>query len=291
MLRDRHVVFSEPRLRRARSADLARMHLPLLRRRSAAGSPEDDRFFAWLFERSGLFAAHYRPATLRRRLPAVLRVLRVGSIEEARSLLERSPGLVPAAISAALIGVTSFFRDAPVFDLLRRRVLPEITATGRARIWSAGCSDGAELFSVAILLAELGRLERAELLGTDCRGDAVRTAERGSFDSLAVHELVPETLARHFDAEPPRWRVAAPLRAAARFRLANVLLAAETGPWDLILCRNVAIYLEDEPAEALWHRLAGALRPGGHLVVGKAERPVASRPLYPVGPCVYRVSA
>ncbi len=101
--------------------------------------------------------------------------------EEGRALLENRPDLLPAAVGSLLIGVTEFFRDPAVFEAVRARVVPELAARGRGplRIWSAGCSSGEELYSLAILLAEAGLLAGSFLLGTDCRIEAVRQARSG----------------------------------------------------------------------------------------------------------------
>jgi chemotaxis methyl-accepting protein methylase len=250
---------------------------------------EADPFVNWLFRQAGLSAAHYRPETLRRRLPACLRNLRVRSTEQARQLLERSPGLVPAAVSALLVGVTTFFRDREPFERLRT-LLREL-ARGRPglHVWSAGCSDGSELYSVALILAEAGLLG-GYLLGTDCRPDALRTARAGQYDTAAIRGVPQELLRRFFAFRDGRWEIDPSLRRAVRWRAGDVLTTPEPGAWDLILFRNAAMYMKAEAAYPLWVRFEHALRPGGLLVLGKAERPVGASRLTCVGPCLYRRS-
>jgi len=85
-----------------------------------------------------------------------------------------------------------------------------------------------------------------------------------------------------------RYRLQRALRAAVRWRCGDALAAPEPGPWDLVLCRNVAIYLQPESAAVLWPSLATVLRPGGALVLGKAERPTGVADLVNEGPCVFR---
>jgi chemotaxis methyl-accepting protein methylase len=206
-------------------------------------------------------------------------------------LLARCPYLVPSAVNALVIGVTSFFRDALVFDCLRQQVLPELCGRGRAlRIWSIGCSDGQELYSIAMLLAERRVLHACELLGTDCRQDAIDRMRNATYDADNVRHLTKELRDRYMTPDPDDsvWRVAAPVRSAVRCRVANVLAAQEPGPWDLILCRNMAMYFQSETAENLWRILERCLRPGGVLVLGKAERPTSAKGLKYLGPCVYR---
>jgi len=271
-------------------------------------SPEGESFLRWIFAQAGLTFRHYKTETLARRLPACLRAVRATDVRHARSLILRQPHLAWAAVGMLVIGVTSFFRDAAVFEALREDALPDLLARrcrewalsgdGSSigpplRVWSAGCSDGAELYSVAMLLAEWGALGagRAELLGTDCRPDAVARAAAGSFDPGALRNVPPSIRERYCTPDGDVYRVSAQLRHATAWRTGDVLAAAEPGPWDVVLCRNLAIYLRHDAVAALWTRLAAALRPGGLLVLGNAERPVGVRGLVPVGPCLYRRDA
>ena len=101
--------------------------------------------------------------------------MKARSTHAGRQLLEEKRHLLARALSSLLIGTTEFFREPPAaFDFLRARFLPK---SGRRhcplRIWSAACSTGAELYSMAIVLGEAGLLEQSCLLGTDCRGDAI----------------------------------------------------------------------------------------------------------------------
>ena len=302
--RFRHVVFPDATGGYGRAVDVAPPPPPA---ESGGGaprasgpeplSPEAESFLRWLLARCGLDLRHYKPETLRRRLPPCLRALRARSVGHARSLLERHPQLAATALDALLIGVTSFYRDDTVFEHLRRDTLPDLLRRWRAsaekrpfRVWSAGCSDGAELYTVAMLLVELGSLlpPGVELVGTDCRPDALGRAATGAYEPAAVNGLPPLLLGRYFTFDGGRYHVQRALRATVQWRRANVLAAPEPGPWDLVLCRNVAIYLEPEQAAAMWASLAGVLRPGGAVVAGKAERPLGVRALRCSAPCVYR---
>jgi chemotaxis protein methyltransferase CheR len=264
--RHRYIVFTASR-RRALNLGARQMHAraPVNFGADGEAGAEASAFLIWLFRQAGLNARDYRPASLLRRLPACLRALRVTSIPQARRLLRGSPHLVCIALDALLLGVTEFFRDAHVFACLRNE-LSLIASRKQAmmRIWSAGCSNGAELYSVAALLDELNLLDRCELLGTDCRADAIaRAAAAGE-------------------------RVACGQRERTTWRGANVLAGVEPGPWDVILCRNLAMYLQPDSGKRLWRGLASVLNSHGVLVVGKAERPAGVNGLTPLGPCVYR---
>jgi chemotaxis methyl-accepting protein methylase len=248
-----------------------------------------DEFTAWVLGRAGLDAAAYRTQPLERRLPACLRALKAGSAHAARELLERKPSLLAKAVNSLLIGVTEFFREPGVFDFLRTRILPALAGRNqRLRIWSAACSSGAELYSMAILLSEAGLLERSYLLGTDCRGDAIERARLGLYDATTL-ALVPSAMRdRHFEPAGQCWRPVEALRRQAHWKVADLLAGVEHGPWDIIFWRNAAIYLKPGPAEAIWRRLAPVLAPEGLLVAGKADRPPRDAGLTSAARCVYR---
>lgn len=251
--------------------------------------PRPDPFLGWLLGRVGLDCAAYRPAAMQRRLPACLRQLRVNSPAAARELLERRPELAPLALNAVLIGVSDFFRDEAVFAFLGEQVLPELLRErGRLRICSAGCSGGQELYSLAILLAELEGLHLADLLGVDCRPAAIARAAEGVFSNDELDGVSSRRLARFFRSEEGRWAVRPELRRRLRWRVADLLSFEAGAGWDLVFFRNVAIYLEDEPLAHVWARLADALAPGGFLVTGRAERPPAELPFRRVVPCIYQ---
>ncbi len=249
-----------------------------------------DAFLVWLLHEAGLDPALYRGRCFMRRLSACLRQLRAATPAEARRLLEARPELLPVALDSVLLGVTQFFRDTSVFDAVRSQVLPELLATGQpVRIWSAACSDGPELYSVAMLVADADGLSRCELLGTDCRPTAIQRAAAGLYATDALR-FVHATHRKYFSDGGPLVRIVPELRQAIRWQVHDLFTAPARGPWDLILWRNMSIYLEAAAGESLWRALDGELRPGGFLIAGKADHPPRELGWSRVAPCVYRKS-
>jgi chemotaxis protein methyltransferase CheR len=252
-------------------------------------SLEQTAFLRWLFSRAGLDYRGYRTETLLRRLPACLRLLRAVGSGQARQLIELNPQLVPAAISVMLVGVTSFFRDLDVFDWLAREGL-QVREGARPGlyVWSAGCSDGAELYSVALLLAQAGRLEDAYLLGTDCRPEAIERARLGIYDHSMVRGVTEMGLGHCLQRQGARWQVVPAIRHQLRWSASDLLKGIEPGAWDIILFRNTAMYFRPHILAELWSRIEAALRPGGLLILGRAERPSGVKRLLPLRPSVFR---
>lgn len=278
-------VATPPRLRHAGTAATGHSHFsPSIgtdhRPQAVSDSPaKPESFVTWLLERAGLFPDVYRAAPLHRRLPALLRRLRVRSPEAARTLLEAKPELMLAALNSMLIGTSSFFRDATVFDCLRERLLPELLQTrDNVRVFGAGVSGGHEIYSVAILLAEAGRLEGSSLVGVDCRPGAIERARQGYFEESELEEIRSVWRDRYFYTDRGLRRANEGLRCSVRWHCAD-LFAFPLPACDLILFRNLAIYLEARSAGLMWEKLCSALTPGGLLITGKAEKPPDTLPL------------
>lgn len=253
---------------------------------------QHNEFISWVLEHACLTADSYRSEPLNRRIAACLRALHVTTEAHARLKLEQHPELLPTAIGALLIGVTEFFRDPSVFEILRTEILPQLASSARPlRVWSAGCSNGAELYSLAILLDQIGRLDGSFLLGTDCRLDAVEQARTALYASTELQNVSKSDRCRYFEGTGSSRQVTELLRRHVQWKVTDLVSGVEGGPWDIILWRNMAIYLKSEAAESVWHGLTSALSPDGALITGKAERPPAKLPLIKVKNCIYRLSS
>jgi chemotaxis methyl-accepting protein methylase len=263
-------------------------HLETGHIQSPARDERLDVFIGWVLHKAGLDPTAYRPRPLNRRLSACLRSLKVRTPLQARELLEGRPELLSTAVSALLIGVTSFMRDDIVFETLRNEVLPGIAQhPGRLRVWSAACANGAELCSAALLFAEAGLLGRTVFLGTDCRADAIQRASSGRYQGKEVESLPSSLRQRYLEPSGDANRLVHPVRQALNWKVADITASVERGPWDLIFFRNAAIYMDGGVSQRIHAELVEQLRPGGVLVTGRAERP-ALPGLTRLGRCIYR---
>jgi chemotaxis protein methyltransferase CheR len=186
-------------------------------------------------------------------------------------------------IEAITTNETSFFRDTSPFELLRHKLFPELIdrRSGKGtripiRVWSAACSTGQEAYSTAIVLKELlGDLTRYDvrILGTDISNKVVAQASYGEYSRLELERgLPPESLARHFMLSGDRWKVRDEIRAMATFRTMNLLEPFSfPNPFDIIFCRNVAIYFTESDRTRLFRNLARYLAKDGCLIIGSTE--------------------
>ncbi len=186
-------------------------------------------------------------------------------------------------IEAITTNETSFFRDTSPFELLRHKLIPDLidrrnrsSLRAPIRIWSAACSTGQEAYSTAIVIKELlGDLARYDIriLGTDISNKVVAQASYGEYNRLELERgLPPDSIARHFTASGDRWKVRDEIRAMASFRTMNLLEPFSfPSPFDIIFCRNVAIYFTEADKIRLFRNLARYLARDGYLIIGSTE--------------------
>ncbi len=208
---------------------------------------------ASLGQASGIALESYRQAHVSACVARALDRHETPSVAGLARLCRRDPAVRATLRRSILVPVTGLFRDPEQFDLLGQRVLPALLGSrGGLSVWSAGCSDGSELYSVVLMLRRLGALDGSRLIGSDLSAGRVALARRGA--------VVSETVRR--EARPVlRWERRDLLREPP-----------PPGVFDLVLCRNVAIYFERAAQRALHAKLAGALRRGGVLMLGRCEQ-------------------
>ena len=180
-------------------------------------------------------------------------------------------------------GETLFFRDTAPFDLLRHKIIPEIidrrarmVTKTPIRIWSAACSTGQEIYSIAILLRELlvdVSRYNIHLLGTDISDQAIARASRGHFTPVEISRGLSESArAKSFEPTPGGWKLRDEVRGMASFRKLNLMDDfSALGKFDIIFCRNVAIYFNDRDRTSLFNRIGQRMENDSYLVVGSME--------------------
>jgi chemotaxis protein methyltransferase CheR len=203
-----------------------------------------------------------------------------GLVDRAKS--EPSRALERRIVDAITTNETLFFRDTAPFDLLRHKIVPELmdrrarTGASQIRIWSAACSTGQEIYSIAILLKELlGDPDRygVRLVGTDISDHAVARASRGLYNPTEIARGLSEPLReKYFGQTRNGWQIRDEIRAMAVFKRQNLMgdLSA-LGKFEVIFCRNVAIYFSEADKISLFRRIERALEPNGYLVIGSME--------------------
>jgi len=188
-------------------------------------------------------------------------------------------------VDAISTNETLFFRDTGPFQLLQHKIFPELidartskisTFKTQLRIWSAASSTGQELYSVAIVLQELlGNLSKYSitLLGTDISDAAIAQASSGKFNKFEIERGLPQDkLTKYFTPSGQTWKINDQTRSLVKFQKFNLMQPfLGLGKFDIILCRNVAIYFTLEDRKKLFNKIADILEPDGYLLIGSTE--------------------
>ena len=246
-------------------------------------SDSSSRILAGLLEaRTGQQLTMSRRWRIETALAALLRDRGIASLDELITILVmgKEPGLSNQVVEALLNNETYFFRDRTPFDLLARHALPELQKRRhpkrRLRIWSAGCSTGQEAYSLAMLFAENEAQWNGwtiDILGTDVSGTVIDRAREGIYTQFEVQRglAIGQTI-QWFEECADGWRVVEPLRRRVRLQVHNVLEAPpHPGDFDIVLCRNVLLYLNADKRAQAFERLASSLASDGWLMLGAGE--------------------
>jgi two-component system CheB/CheR fusion protein len=223
----------------------------------------------------------YKPTTILRRIGRRMAATHNANLREYKQYLELRPDEVHELVKAFLIKVTGFFRDPEAFEYLRAEVLPELIRQGRAsgrvlRFWSAGCATGEEPYSLALMFADLLGDELAEwsirIFATDLDEGAINYARRGLYPANILNELPDDYRDRFFEPVEHGYRIAKYLRQMVIFGQQDLNRGVPFPRIDLVVCRNLLIYLKPELQQHILDRFAYSLQQTrGFMFLGKAE--------------------
>ncbi|MGA1797504.1 protein-glutamate O-methyltransferase CheR [Sphingomonas sp. 4RDLI-65] len=242
---------------------------------------------ALLEARTGQQIAAYRSWRLDTALKPLLRDRKLDTLDQlVTQLLEGSDRLIGDRIVDALVNQeTSFFRDAQVFEMIADAVAAAGSERRRVRIWCAGCSTGQEPLSLAMLFAERHEATGAampEIVASDVSDAAVTRARAGRFSQFEIQRGLPvRRMIRWFDTTGSDWVAKPELVKMVAFRRMNLVSdQPPPGQFDIVLCRNVLLYLSTETKSLVFPNIASAMRPGGVLVMGAGETVIGQTRLF-----------
>jgi chemotaxis protein methyltransferase CheR len=196
----------------------------------------------------------------------------ISNYDEYLCVLKTDPQKYKDFLKKLTINVSEFFRNPERFLDLQQRIFPElIRKNPYLKIWSAGCSDGSEPYTVAIILKEMGLDKRVTIHASDVDREILKRAQEAVYAENEVRNISPALLDKYFVVENNQFRVKDEVKRMVELRQHNLLTDAYQNNWDLIICRNVVIYFTEEAKFTLYTRFFNSLRPGGFLMVGGTE--------------------
>jgi len=232
-----------------------------------------------MLRQTGQDLSGYRHSTIVRRINKRRLLTGRASLDDYLRELEDNSKESLELFKSMFIGVTSFFRDQGAFEVLREKVLPKIfenrSDDETVRVWVAGCSTGEEAYSIAMLLDEYMQQEgircAVKIFATDIDQRSIETARKGAYPAKALQHISTERLERHFLHGNRDWTVQARLRERIVFVHHNLLQDPPFLHLDLVVCRNLLIYLTPPLQSKALSLMAHAIDAGGYLFLGSAE--------------------
>ncbi len=251
-------------------------------------NPREHQLVAgYVYKQCGIVLDSNKAYLLESRLAPLAQELNCASFSDLYNKIinDRTKKLTNRLVDAMSTNETSFFRDNKPFEMFKFKIIPDLidrleqsSLPGKTiNIWSSACSTGQEVYTIAMCLHEiLGpdiRKYRIKIVGTDIADSAIVQASRASYSQFEIGRGMPDNLLRkYFVQDGSSWRVKDELRSMVFFRKQNLMESFSLlGKFDVVFCRNVAIYFSMEDRKSLFDRIAEQITPGGVLLIGSTE--------------------
>ena len=254
---------------------------------------EFERFTCGIRKLWNIDLSSYGQRQLHRRLRGMMTKVHVETLDDFLAYLRQDPAESEQCKDRFTINVSEFFRDAHLFAKLEKMLGLGGECAGARKVWSAGCSYGAEPYTLAMILSDAGRGSDCQLYATDIDQGALDRARAGVFTERDIRNVSDQRRQRYLKANGDgTYAISSQLRPRVLFSKLDLLAPGGKQPMncDLILCRNVIIYFTDEAKAGVQQMLVKSLRPGGMLLIGATER-VPDAPelgLQSMGPFFYK---
>lgn len=234
-----------------------------------------------LRQKSGHDFSLYKKNTLLRRIERRKGVHQIENIRHYVRFLQENPEEIEILFRELLIGVTSFFRDKEVWEMLKEKILPTLIKESPGgsilRAWVPACSTGEEVFSLAIVFKEALEITKGsksltlQIFATDLDNNAIEVARKGYFSKNIVADVSPERINKYFTEEENGYRVITSIREMVVFAPQNVIKDPPFTKLDILSCRNMLIYMEPELQKKVISLFHYSLNPNGIMILGTAE--------------------
>jgi chemotaxis protein methyltransferase CheR len=226
----------------------------------------------------GFDFALYSKASLKRRVLRIMQNKKL-SHDDLKRTLARDKTFFPEFLNEITVNVTEMFRDPTFYQALNKQVLPGLTGSDRIKIWSAGCSSGEEVYSLAILLDDAGLWSKSFIYGTDINTEMLNEAREGIYRLKKIKNYIENyqysglkgSLTDHFNISYDTAKVHDSLKKNTSFLIHNLVSDSAFNEFQMITCRNVFIYFETELQEKILELFYNSLAPYGFLCMGSKE--------------------
>ena len=229
-------------------------------------------FEKWVFKDFNIDLSAYKSNQLHRRILSLMSRVGAATIDDYVELLKKDKDQRQKFLDFITINVTEFFRNPEIFDDLSKSIEKELLPYNKSlKIWSAACSIGAEPYSIAMILDSLNGGGNHKIIATDIDNTILERAKKGEYVLSEVKNVKGEYVTKYFQIDKEKFILASKIKNMVTFKKHDLILDSYDKDFDLIVCRNVVIYFNQDVKNIIYKKFSESLKKGGLLFVGATE--------------------
>lgn len=237
-----------------------------------------EAFKAWVKNEFGINLFAYKENQLHRRILSLMSRVGVSNFDEYVKLLKADNMQRQKFLDFITINVTEFFRNPELFKELQSEIENYTKASrGNIKIWSAACSIGAEPYSLAMIMENLNLSGRYSILATDLDATILARAKQGIYTDAEIKNIEERLIKKYFTVDKDKYIIDSKIKNVVTFKKHDLILDNYEKDFDLIVCRNVVIYFNQDVKDKIYEKFSSSLKKGGLLFVGATESIYNSR--------------
>ncbi|WML35516.1 protein-glutamate O-methyltransferase CheR [Clostridium sp. OS1-26] len=230
------------------------------------------QFEQWVLKEFNINLSAYKSNQLHRRINSLMSRVGVRTVDEYIVLLKKDPVQRQKFLDFITINVSEFFRNPEIFEELKNKLKGELLKSSNSlKIWSAACSIGAEPYSIAMYLDDLSPNVRHKIIATDIDSTIIEKAKKGEYVASEIKNVKKDYINKYFTITDDKYSISPKIKSMVTFKKHDLILESYEKDFDLIVCRNVVIYFNQDVKDVIYKKFSQSLKKGGLLFVGATE--------------------
>lgn len=231
-----------------------------------------NEFHKWVHRELGINLSAYKPEQLNRRINSLMTRVGIKTLEEYTRVIKTNAEQKQKFLDFITINVTEFFRNPELFQDLEKQIAKELLPNkSNLKIWSAACSIGCEPYTLGIILDRLSPNSRHNILATDIDDTILSKAKIGEYTQNEIKGVNNADLSKYFNVQNDKYYIESRIKNMVTFKKHDLILGQYESGFDLIVCRNVVIYFNNDVKQEIYKKFSNSLKKGGLLFVGATE--------------------
>jgi chemotaxis protein methyltransferase CheR len=229
-------------------------------------------FEQWVLKEFNINLSAYKSNQLHRRILSLMSRVGANSVEEYIALLKKDNSQRQRFLDFITINVSEFFRNPEIFDELKEKIKNDLLPNNKSlKVWSAACSIGAEPYSIAMILENLNPAGKHKIIATDIDMTIINRAKSGEYSYSEIKNVKKDFLDKYFKIAGDKYIIDSRIKSMVTYKKHDLILEAYEKDFDLIVCRNVVIYFNQDVKDEIYKKFSASLKKGGLLFVGATE--------------------